>query len=190
MNKIKFGTREVIAAIVSIAIYIIVDCIQRYAVQIGLMAEHSYHFFKLRVLVVTVSAALFGPFVGVIVAIAGAVIITVMFSGNVIIVEMLAYAINGLFIGYYSDKFGVMEGEFKRIKILDYNVVQFIANSFCSAIFSPLLMFVVYNEELMLSLKKGVESCIGNVIGSGILGTAILVIISKYNSVKLSKLES
>ena len=174
LDKLKFGTREVIATAVAVLIYVGAECLQRYGVSLGYVTAASYDYFKLRVLVTCTVAAIFGPIVGVIVAVGAAMIVNVLFYGNISMIEVAAYIINGLAIGCYYEKFGVLEGKFKGIRFIDFNVVQALANLFCSTIFTPLLYFLGGKMSLTTGIVKGYESAVGNIIGVAVFGTIIL----------------
>ena len=181
MSKLKFGTEEVIATVVATFLYVLLEWAQRAIAGDIFVPGAIYEFFKFRVLVVCVVAAIYGPVVGIIVAIGSAMIVNVMFYGYISPSEVVAYVINAFVIGYYSENFEVLKGNFKGKRIIDYNAIQFVINLFCSLIYTPLLFFIFEGRNLYEVVKLGMRSAIGNILGVAVFGTIILILVSRIS---------
>ena len=178
MKKLEFGTKEIIATVTATILYVLFEGIQLSAVNSGGVPAVLYDYFKLRVLVTFLVAAMFGPIVGVIVAVGATMLVTVAFHGDVSIVEVAVYIICALVTGWYYDKYKVLEGGFTRQNIIVFNVIQLMMNVFCSLLFVPLLFFVFYKHDLLTDLVKGVESAVGSIALVGLVGTGIMYVAS------------
>ena len=182
--KAKFGTKEVILVCLATALYLGAEWLQQSLVAYGIVGADSYNYFKLRVLAITLSATVQGPIVGLLVAIGGTLLANEIFYGYISGAEIVAYVVNAIVIGYYSDRLRVLKGGFGRKEILDFNVIQIVTNIFCSLMFSPLFLFITEGMNLGLAVNTGSKSAIGNVLGIGVLGTLILMIISKVINIR------
>lgn len=179
MNKIRFGTKEIIAVIVVIALYVISEWGERYLIGCGLISTAVLDWVKIRVLIVVVSSAIFGPIVGIICGVGGALLVDMMYYSNVRYGEIIAYAMNGYIIGRYRDIFGVLKGEFRGIKLLDFNIIQLLCMIVGAVLFLPLFFFITENANMRESIVIGTKSAVGCFALTGTVGTCILYIISK-----------
>ena len=179
MNKLRFGTKEVVAVIAATIIYVLVEAFERYLIGQGLLAEPVLDWVRIRVLMVIVVAAMFGPIVGVVCGVGGALLVNVIFYGYISYSEVVTYALSGYLVGRYYDKLGVLNGEFKGIALVDFNAIQILTHIVCSILFLPLFLFATENELLGTTIVLGVKNAIGAIIETCVLGTPILYIVSK-----------
>lgn len=179
MNKrkdIKFGTEEVISIIITTALYVIMDWVQQYLVMAGILSASSYDYFKFRVLIITLVAVIYGPILGVVVAIGGTLLVNVAFYGYISYAEVGVYVIDAIVLGCCSDTLGVLNGRFTRRKVVDFNMLQMVINIFCSMFMAPFFLFLTEGMNLNEAVNRGAKSAVGNIIGTGIFGTIILII--------------
>ena len=179
MEKIKFESKDVIAVIFATTIYVLAEFLEQSLINRGIIFPDVHNWFRMRVLVDIIMAALFGPIVGVVSGVGGALLVNVVYFGSISYVDVLAYGFCGFFVGRYYDKLGVLRGEFQGIKILDFNVIQLLCNLFCSSIISPLLFFLLEGTNLIDSINISLQIAFGSILVTGIIGTLILIIISK-----------
>lgn len=179
MVKSKFGTKEVIIAIVLIIVYVLLEGLQRYMVARGILTVESYDWVKARVVIIAIAAALLGPAMGCVIGISGALLANMIFYGYASYVEILAYALAAYIIGRYAKQFKIWEGEFKGRVILDFNVVQILSNVICSIFVCPLLFFVGEDMNLLQAANLGAKSAFGSSVSIAIVGTFVLWIFSK-----------
>lgn len=178
MNKYRFGTKEVVAVIVTIVLYVLLEALERYLITCGVLNDYVLDWIRFRVVVTIISAAIFGPIVGVISGLGGALLVDVMFYDYISYSEVITYAISGYLIGRYYSKFNVLAGKFKGMAILDFNIIQVLNHIVCSILFVPLFRFITENENLNDAIVLGAKNAVGAMIGTGIIGTFVMWFVS------------
>ena len=183
MKKVDFGTKEVSAVVIAIVLYVIVEVVQRQLIGYEVISAELMDWVRLRILIVIVAAAIFGPIVGVLCGVGGAVLVNVIFYGYVSIGEVITYALCGYLMGRYYDKLAVLEGKFKGISLIDFNAIQVMDNIVCSILFVPLFLMMFDNMKLNDAIMLGFENAVGAIIMTALLGTPCLYLVGKLASV-------
>lgn len=181
MGKYRFETKEVIMTALGIVLFLIMECLQQYLVSIGIMPEWAFEWIRFRMPVLMVMSAVFGPIVGVLIGFAGAILVEIIFIGQVYIAEVFAYVVIGYIVGRFCKYFEVLEGNFWGLKILDFTMVQLMSMSMMGALFYPLILFLYEKNNLMEACELGMKRAGGNILLIAVTVTPILIIISRVN---------
>ena len=168
MNK-KFGIKEVVAAGIGTALYVVLTEVQ---IPVGIIPNTS---FQPRAAILAFLAAVFGPVVGGIIGFAGHAIGDGLFYGSVWWSWVIPDALFGVIIGLFYKKFAIREAGFDGKKIVLFNIVQVIANAIAWVVLAPLLDVVIYSEPVNKVVTQGVVSFVLNIIIVAILGTLLAV---------------
>jgi len=179
MEKIKFGSKEVIAVVFATTLYVLVELLERYLMAGGIISGDFDYWIRLRIIIDILMAALFGPAVGVVSGVGGTLLVNVLYYGYISYVEVISFGVCGLLVGRYYNKLGILKGEFSGIRIIDFNVIQIISNLFCSCVIPPLMFFLIDGTNINESIRISFQIAFGSIVVTAILGSAILIIISK-----------
>lgn len=173
MNK-KFGIKEVVAMGIGTALFVVLT-----NVQIPVFVVPNT-FLQPRMAVLAFLSAIFGSIVGAVIGLAGHALGDAIFYGSVWWSWVFPDAIVGLVIGLFVKKYGVMNGEFVKVKnIVLFNVVQVVSNALAWILVAPVLDIIIYKEPANKVFLQGVSAFVLNIIIIGILGTILLTVYSK-----------
>lgn len=181
MKKNKFGIKEVVAAGIGTALFVVLTEVQ---IPIGIPNTAL----QPRMAVLAFLSAVFGPLVGAIIGLLGHALGDALFYGSVWWSWVFPEAIVGIAIGAIAGKLKVREGGFGKKEGILFNVVQIIANAVAWIVVAPVLDIVVYAEPANKVFLQGVFAWLGNIIIIAILGTILLAAYSKIAG-KSSSLE-
>ena len=171
MNK-KFGIKEVVAAGIGTALFVVLTQVQ---IPIGIPNTAL----QPRMAVLAFLSAIFGPLVGAIIGLVGHALGDALFYGSVWWSWVIPEAVVGIAIGVFAKKFEGREGGFNGKKIVLFNIVQVVANAVAWILVAPVLDILVYSEPANKVFLQGVFAWLGDVIIIGILGSLLLVAYSK-----------
>lgn len=171
MNR-KFGIREVVAAGIGTALFVVLTEIQ---IPIGIPNTAL----QPRMAVLGFLSAIFGPVVGAIIGVLGHALGDAIFYGSVWWSWVFPEAVVGIAIGLFTKKFAVREGGFDRGNIILFNVVQVIANAVAWIVVAPVLDILVYSEPANKVFLQGIFAWLGDIIIVGVLGSILLAAYSK-----------
>ncbi len=178
MEKLRYGTKEIIATICAVILIIA----SRWAeISFFPLAEGVFglsDWVMLRVLVVSVAAVFFGPATGLIGGLSGDLLINMVFGQAIDYIDMTAMGLYGLFLGLY---FGKTHFNIRRVDIhsvIDFNVVQLLAGVFLTLFFIPMLKFLTGAPDLNTAIISGARYAVGNALLVGIVCPLIMCIVS------------
>ena len=180
MNKYKLTFTDIYISIIAIILVILVDLLQTTLIKNGIMPPQMHIYFKFRIVVLAIVSALFGPVVGFTVGISGTLMVCFITYGNAEVVQIVADAIFSTIIGMHADKYGVLTGKFTGIKLLDFNMVLLMANIFCSIIFPPISILLIFGGNLTDIVMTGIKAAFSNSLATGVVCTILFWIISQY----------
>ncbi|WP_130837141.1 ECF-type riboflavin transporter substrate-binding protein [Lachnoclostridium sp. Marseille-P6806] len=163
----KFGIREVVAAGIGTALFVVLT-----EVQIPIGIPNTY--LQPRMAVLAFLSAVFGPWVGAVIGLLGHTLGDAIFYGSVWWSWVFPEAVVAIPVGLFAKKFAVREGGFSKGNIVLFNVVQVIANAAAWIAAAPVLDILVYAEPVSKVFVQGIFAFLGNVIIIGILGTLLM----------------
>lgn len=178
----KFGIKEVVAAGIGTALFIVLTEVQ---IPLGFIPNTSL---QVRAALLTFLSAVYGPLVGGIVGFAGHALGDAFFYGSVWWSWVIPDAVFGIIVGLFAKKFMIKEGGFEGGKIALFNGVQVIANAIAWIVLAPVLDIVMNAEPAKKVFVQGIFAWLGNVIIIAILGTLLAVGYTKIGT-KSSSLE-
>ena len=178
----KFGIKEVVAAGIGTALFIVLTEVQ---IPLGFIPNTSL---QVRAALLTFLSAVYGPLVGGIVGFAGHALGDAFFYGSVWWSWVIPDAVFGIIVGLFAKKFRIKEGGFEGGKIALFNGVQVIANAIAWIVLAPVLDIVMNAEPAKKVFVQGIFAWLGNVIIIAILGTLLAVGYTKIGA-KSSSLE-
>lgn len=181
--KLKFGIKEVVAAGIGTALFVLLTEVQ---IPLGFIPNTAL---QPRVALLAFLAAVFGPVVGGVVGLFGHALGDAFFYGSIWWSWTLPEAVTGIAIGLLVSKFAIKEGGFDKKAIVLFNVVQVVAQAVAWIVVAPVLDIVIYAEPVDKVFAQGFWAWLGNIIIAGILGTLLAVGYSKISgsSSSLSK---
>ena len=180
--KMKFGIKEVVAAGIGTALFIVLT-----QVQIPIGIPNTY--LQPRMAILAFMSAVFGPVVGAIIGLVGHALGDAIFYGSVWWSWVFPEAVVAIPIGLFASKFAVQQGGFDKKQIIWFNIIQIIANAVAWILVAPVLDILVYAEPANKVFVQGIFAFLGNAIIICILGTILLAGYSKLGgkSSSLSK---
>ena len=178
MEKLRFGTKEIIATVVAVIVILASKWLETILERSGMPAAILLEWVKPRVLVVAIAAVFFGPWAGMIGGLGGELLINVVFGNIIGYPEIIAMGIYGLFLGLYFGKTHFNIQNFDGRGWIDFNVVQLMAGTFISIFFIPMLSFFIEGSDLNESVVIGAKNTAGNALVVGIICPVIMMIVS------------
>ena len=125
-------------------------------------------------------AAMFGPIAGFILTFLGHALSDAVQFSEPYWSWIIASGVAGFIIGLVYPQLHVEDGVFStRDKIL-FNAVQLVAHVTAWGVVAPLLDVLMYGEPVGLSFIQGISAAVSNTIVTGVIGTALLQLCSKY----------
>ena len=166
MEKYRYGTKEIIATILGVAILVLSIPLEELIASSGMLPPQLFDWITFRVLIVAVVAVFFGPIVGVIVGVGGNLLVFEIYKTSVVYPQVIVLGLYGLSLGWY---FGKHQLDLKRVTartILDFNVIQVTVS----------ILLVLFLSSLMQYLFEGVRVYDAVVTSAGwTAGNCILV---------------
>ena len=181
--KFKFGIKEVVAAGIGTALFVLLTEVQ---IPLGFIPNTAL---QPRAALLAFLAAVFGPVVGGIVGLLGHALGDAFFYGSVWWSWVFPEAVTGIAIGLFASKYAIKEGGFNTKAIVLFNIVQVVSQAVAWIVVAPVLDIAVYAEPANKVFAQGFFAWLGNIIIAGILGTLLAVGYSKIGgkSSSLSK---
>lgn len=178
MEKLRYGTKEIIATICAVILIIASRWLEISFLPVTGGAFSLNDWVMLRVLVVSVAAVFFGPATGLIGGLSGDLLINMVFGQAIDYPEMTAMGLYGLFLGLY---FGKTHFDVRNVDIhsvIDFNVVQILAGVFVTLFFIPMIKFLTGALDLNAAVISGARYAVGNSLLVGIICPLIMCIVS------------
>ena len=172
----KAGIREVVAAGIGTALFVVLT-----EVQIPLVIVPNTAL-QVRAALLAFMAAVYGPWVGLIMGFAGHALGDALFYGSVWWSWVFPDAVFGLVMGLFAKKFAIAEGGFGGKQIALFNIVQVAANAVAWIIVAPVLDILIYAEPANKVFAQGALAFLANIIITAILGTLLGVAYSRIGA--------
>lgn len=172
----KFGIKEVVATGISTALFVVLT-----QVQIPLVIVPNTAL-QVRAALLAFMAAVFGPWVGLIMGFLGHALGDALFYGSVWWSWVFPEAVFGLIVGLFVKKYAITEGGFAVKQIVIFNIVQVVANAIAWIVVAPVLDIAIYAEPANKVFAQGALAFVANVIIIAILGTLLGVAYSKIGA--------
>ena len=177
MNKIRYGTKEIIATIVGCMVFILVHWLEIYLINTKILPEDTNSWVQFRVLIVAIVSVFFGPVSGVLCGMGGDLLVKLGFDPFISYPEVLSVGLYGLFVGLYYGKYHFDRRHFTFTDFVDFNAVSVISGLICAMFFAPLADFFIDDVNIYNSIIRGGRAVVGNSILIGILCPVIIAIV-------------
>lgn len=105
--------------------------------------------------VICISASLFGPFIGFITGLLGAVCGDVIVKRQMLFIDAVVYSILGFIIGSFANRYGIREGRFKGEKCVVWFLVNAIGTISTLFFLKPFVDYIAYDKDMFMSLREG-----------------------------------
>lgn len=165
--KMKFGIKEVVAAGIGTALFVVLTTVQ---VPLGFLPNTAL---QPRAALLAFFAAVFGPVVGGVMGFLGHALGDALFYGSVWWSWVFPDAVFGVAVGLFAAKYAIREGGFAKAQAITFNVNQVVANAVVWILLAPVLDILIYAEPANKVFAQGVGAFIGNIIIVGVLGTLL-----------------
>ena len=169
MEKFRFGTKETVATLCGLALFVIAEWIEVTMISKGIIPAGIYQWVQLRVLVVAAVAVFFGPVSGVFCGVGGDLPINVIFEAVISYPEVMVLGIYGIFMGMYYGKMHYEPAKFGPREWVDFNAVQIFAGIFCALFFAPMTKYFIERVSIYDSVRVGAKSALGNSVLIGLI---------------------
>lgn len=173
MNNSNLSIRTIVAIGIGAAVFIILGRFGSIPTGVpNTNIETAYAFLALM-------AVLYGPLAGLLIGLIGHTLKDAIFYGSPWFSWVIASAIVGLIIGLASKNIKVQNGEFGNKGIIQFNLIQVIANALAWFVVAPVLDILIYSEPVNKVFVQGAVAGISNIVTVAILGTILLTVYAK-----------
>ena len=150
-NHINFGTVEIIAIIVGVLVTSYIGYVAHYSANAEFVEILKY----IKILVLAMFSALYGPITGAIIGIAGTA-----FSQNLIpqpmwVISAIGMAMYGAGIGMYCKHYNILAGKFGFREAILIETVCIIDNIVVFTFYTPLANFFSQKTDILVEMKNG-----------------------------------
>lgn len=181
MEKMRYGTKEIIATICSVLLMIASRWVELYLIYSGTVFSHVPDWIRLRIVVVALCAVLFGPAAGLIGGMSGEILINMVYGQTIGYSDFIAMGLYGLFLGLYFGRMHFDPQKFDFQSFLDFNMVQILAGVFITIFFIPMVNFLTGNGKLSDLVVNGTKNAAGNSLLVGIVCPLVMLIVSAFS---------
>ncbi len=178
MEKFRYGTKEIIATVLGVALIALAGFCEITLTQSGAVTPEVFEWVIPAIPIITIAAAFFGPVTGLFCGVGGILLQRAMFSSYIDYSEVITLGLFGFFVGMYFGKMHYDPRKFTMTTFLDFNAVQIMTGVFCAMFMLPMLRFMTTNANLYDSVVAGAKYSLGNAILVGLLCPAIMLIVS------------
>ncbi len=180
MEKMRYGTKEIIATICSVLLIIASRWVELYLIYSGTFFSHVPDWIRLRIVVVAICAVLFGPAAGLIGGMSGEILINMVYGQTIGYSDIVAMGLYGLFLGLYFGRMHFNLQKFDLQSFLDFTMVQILAGVFITIFFIPMVNFLTGNGKLSDLVISGTKNAVGNSLLVGIVCPLVMMIVSAF----------
>lgn len=173
MKRKKMNIRSVVAIGIGTALFVVLSYV---SIPLVFIPNTSI---QTRVALLSYMTAIFGPVVGSAIGFFGHMLSDAIQYGSVWWSWVFPEAVFGLILGMCYRYYAIEDGDFKRKRVLVFNVMQVIANVIAWVVVAPLLDLLIYAEPVNKIFTQGALACIGNIITVGVLGVILGTAYSK-----------
>lgn len=178
MSKIVYGVREIIASILGAFLFTFAEWAERYLISTGIIGNAFYDWVQFGILILTLTATLYGPVAGIICGVGGGLLLNVMSLASLSFPVVVSLGLFGLIMGGFYDKFKIRAGEFGGREYFDFAALSLFAEIASTVMVMPMLAFMIYGDNLFDTITMGVKSLVGNSVVTLVICGVILGIIS------------
>lgn len=171
----KYGIRSVVATGIGTALFIVLSYV---SIPVGFIPNTAI---QPRAALLAIIAAIFGPIVGGAVGFLGHALADAVQYGSVWWSWVFPDAVVGIIIGLFAKKYAIEIGNFVKLKVVLFNVVQIIANAIAWILVAPILDILIYAEPSNKVFTQGAVAFTANIVAVGVIGSLLLI---AYSSVK------
>ncbi len=162
MEKLRYGTKEIIATVIAVVLVVVTEWAEISLSASGAVFSAIFEWAVLRIHVIAIAAAFFGPITGMIGGLGGDLITGMIFGQTPDYPEIIAMGLYGLFIGLY---FGRMHFDIRSVDaatLFDFFVIQLMTGAFFTIFFIPMLRFLTHGDVLEQAVISGAKCSAGN----------------------------
>lgn len=123
-------------------------------------------------------SVIFGPIAGGLIGLIGHALNDAFSYGTIWWSWVAGSALVGLFIGLFSKRLNVANGEFGKKQIISFNIIQAIVQLIVWFV-PPVLDVLIYSEPANKVIAQALFAGISNIITVGIIGTILLAAYAK-----------
>ncbi|MBO4266257.1 MAG: ECF transporter S component [Lachnospiraceae bacterium] len=178
MNKTKFGTKEIIATVVTVTLVCGERALEEYMVSQGISGMIVFDWVNLQVLTIMIAAVFFGPISGAVCAIGGDLLVNILFEESINYPEILVLGLYGFFMGMYIGQFHYDRLHFSFKDFIDFNAVQIMGSIILAMFLMPMLEFLINDANLYESVIEGTKQTIGTSVVVGLICPFIMMIVA------------
>lgn len=182
MNKMKFGTKEIIATAIAVALICGQRWLEEYMTAQGISGMIFFEWVSFQVLAIMIVAVFFGPISGAVCAVGGDLLINIMFGDGVNYPEMVALGLYGILMGIYFGQMHYDRSHFSFRDFVDFNAVQIMGGIILTMFLMPMLDFLINDADLYESVIKGAKMTIGTAIAVGLICPFVMMIVAIVTS--------
>ena len=124
-------------------------------------------------------AVVFGPIAGALIGFIGHTLNDALSYGSVWWSWVVVSLFVGLFIGLFTKRIDIENGEFGTKQIISFNVIQAVVQAIGWFVLAPVLDILIYAEPANKVFTQGIFAGISNIVTVGIIGTILLVAYAK-----------
>ncbi len=187
MEKFRYGTKEIVATVISVALIVYLKSLENLYAPAGTLAGQIFEWFAPRIVIVAITASLFGPIAGMISGLGGDLLIYVIFGVYAGYPEMFVLGLYGFFMGLYFGKMHYSISGYTAMTFIDFNAIQIMFGIIASVILLPLVKFLSEDVSLYDSIEAGAKFALGNSVVISIVCPLILMTVSAIISSKEDK---
>lgn len=171
MKEFNFSIKNIVAIGIGSAIFII---LARFgSIPTGIPNTN----FEISYVFLALMAIIYGPISGFAIGFIGHTLKDMLFYGVPWFSWVIASAAVGFIIGYACKKINLES--FKKPQIIQFNIVQVIANIIAWIIIAPIFDILIYAEPINKVFFQGTVASIANIISIGLIGTSLIILYSK-----------
>ena len=177
--KLKLGVKDIMTILIGTALFLALTTVNIPLVIIPNIALHP------RMAVIAFFAAAFGPVVGGFIGFFGHALGDAMFNGAIYWDWVIGEALVGIVIGIYKKFYDLRANMFTTMSIINFNMIQIIANAFAWILVAPALDLIRFGEPVTRVMMQGIFAFLGNIIMVAVLGTTFIVAYSYFTEKSL-----
>lgn len=177
MEKIRYGTKDIIATLAGAVAFLLLNWLELYLIEAKILPADTFSWVQLRVVAVAVVAIFFGPISGAICGLGGDLLVNAIFDPFISYPEVLSLGLYGLLVGTYYGRWHYNRRGFTPRDFVDFNAVSVMAGIVCAEFFVPLAAFFFESRDIYESLQTGAKSVVGNSILVGIVCSVLMGVV-------------
>ena len=178
MDRFRYGTKEIIATMVSCILIAFVKYAEERMLSGGILSEQVLSRMSFGVLIVAVAAVFFGPVSAALSGFGGVLLTSLILGGDIDYLILLILGIYGFSLGLYFGRMHYDPRKFTYRTILDFNAILIIEMIICCMFIIPLLRFMINDTDLYEEITIGAQRTVGNCLLTGVICPVIMLVAS------------